>query len=69
MKRASRLGWVDGNAGQVLNQAVGGPDRLGAGDRGHLVILKDLRRCDWRAGHGAGGNRRARSQHARRRRI
>ena len=63
------MGWVDGNAAQVLNQAVGVRDRVGAGGRGHVHHPEDLRRGDRRARHRATGNRRAGSEHARRRRI
>ena len=38
------LGWVDGNAGQVLNQVIGTADRLGAGHRGDFDHPEDLRR-------------------------
>ena len=50
------LGWVDGNPGQVLNQAVGVADRLGLGvSSAHSIILKIVRSDDWRARFGERG--------------
>ena len=63
------LGLVDGNAGQIGNQADRRRDRLGPGDRRHADHFEDLRSCrrarvsKERRDAGPG------SQHARRRRL
>ncbi len=60
-----RLGWVDGNAGQVLNQVIGMRDCVGAGDCRHADHSEDLRRSCRLAGECRAGDARARFKHAR----
>ena len=63
------MGWVDGNASQVLNQAVGcvDCDRDGAG--GDVHHPEDYRRDHGHSRDRVARNRRAGPQHARRRRL
>ena len=52
LRMGKPMGLVDGNAGQMLNQADRRADRLGLGDRGHLCHSENVRRCPGRRARG-----------------
>ena len=67
LRMGKPMGWVDGDAGQMVNQLIAVADRVGAGDRGNVGYPEDLRRRVRRAREQGTGDRGPGSEHARRR--
>ena len=67
LRMGKPMGWVDGDAGQMVNQLIAVADRVGTGDRGNVGYPENLRRRMRRAREQGTGDRGPGSEHARRR--